>query len=85
MGDSVKRLAVLGSTGSIGRQTLDVVRAFPDKLRVVALAAGKNVNLLASQISEFHPRLVSIEAADGREGLDAKSATPIFSFCLWTR
>lgn len=69
MGDSVKRLAVLGSTGSIGRQTLDVVRAFPDKLRVVALAAGKNVNLLASQISEFHPRLVSIEAADGREGL----------------
>ena len=59
MGDSVKRLAVLGSTGSIGRQTLDVVRALPDRFRVVGLAAGKNIALLAEQINEFRPEFVS--------------------------
>ena len=69
----MKRLAILGSTGSIGQQTLDVVRAFPDRLQVVALAAGKNIDLLARQISEFHPCLVSIEAAEGREALRRES------------
>ena len=52
----MKRLVVLGSTGSIGRQTLDIVRAFPDKFEVVGLAAGKNVELLAEQIKEFNPK-----------------------------
>jgi len=56
MGDSVKRLAVLGSTGSIGRQTLDVVRALPQRFRVVGLAAGQNTDLLAEQINEFKPQ-----------------------------
>ncbi|HEY7850181.1 MAG TPA: hypothetical protein VIC27_08960, partial [Ktedonobacterales bacterium] len=42
-----RRIAVLGSTGSIGRQTLDVVRAYPDRFQVVALAARSNVALLA--------------------------------------
>ena len=65
----MKSLAVLGSTGSIGRQTLDVVRAFPDRLRIVALAAGQNIDLLATQVSEFHPRLVSVESTDGKEAL----------------
>lgn len=55
-----KRLAVLGSTGSIGRQTLDVVRAFPDRLEVIALAAGSNVTHLESQVREFKPRFVSL-------------------------
>jgi len=54
----VKRLAILGSTGSIGRQTLDVVRAFPNKFEVVGLGAGRNVGLLAQQVSEFRPALV---------------------------
>ena len=54
----MKRLVVLGSTGSIGRQTLDIVRAFPDKFEVVGLAAGKNVELLAEQIKEFNPKHV---------------------------
>ncbi len=53
-----RNLAVLGSTGSIGQQTLEVVRAFPDRFRITALAAGKNVGLLAEQISEFTPRFV---------------------------
>ena len=54
----ITRLAVLGSTGSIGQQTLEVVRAFPNKFQVVALAAGKNTAILASQINEFKPRFV---------------------------
>ena len=58
MGSTVKQLAVLGSTGSIGKQTLEVIRAFPDRFRVVGLAAGKNTNLLAKQISEFKPRFI---------------------------
>jgi len=53
------RLAVLGSTGSIGQQTLDVARRHPDKIKVIALAAGENVNLLQKQAAEFKPRLVS--------------------------
>ncbi len=55
MGDTVKRLAVLGSTGSIGRQTLEVVRALPHRFQVVGLAAGNNTELLARQIDEFKP------------------------------
>jgi len=55
---TAKRLAVLGSTGSIGQQALDVVRAFPERFTVVALAGGQNTDLLARQILEFKPRLV---------------------------
>lgn len=51
-------IAVIGSTGSIGRQTLDVVRSLPDHFNVVALAAGKNVTLLESQAREFRASLV---------------------------
>ncbi len=54
----IKRLAVLGSTGSIGQQTLEVVRAFPHRFHIVGLAAGKNIDLLAKQIREFKPRFV---------------------------
>jgi len=58
MGNTVRQLAVLGSTGSIGRQTLEVVRALPHRFHIVALAAGANTDLLAKQISEFKPRFV---------------------------
>ena len=58
MGNIVRRLAVLGSTGSIGQQTLDVVRALPHQFRIVGLAAGKNIDLLAKQINEFKPRFI---------------------------
>jgi len=56
----VKRLAVLGSTGSIGEQTLDVVRGFPERFRVTALAAGRSIEKLAAQVVEFEPELVSV-------------------------
>ena len=50
-----KRVAILGSTGSIGQQTLDVIRAHPDKFKVVALTAGNNLDLLKKQLAEFQP------------------------------
>ena len=53
-----KGLALLGSTGSIGTQTLDVVRAFPDDLRVIGLACNKSVDLLHAQVREFNPRYI---------------------------
>ena len=49
------QLVLLGSTGSIGRQTLDVVRAMPDRFRILGLAAGRNLNALESQAHEFQP------------------------------
>jgi 1-deoxy-D-xylulose-5-phosphate reductoisomerase len=61
MGDSVKGLAVLGSTGSIGRQTLEVAHRLADRFRVVGLAAGHNVPALREQIEEFSPAVVCCE------------------------
>lgn len=55
-----KKISIIGSTGSIGRNTLEVVRQFPDRFEVVALGAGLNVALLCEQIMEFSPRLVSV-------------------------
>ena len=54
-----KGLVVLGSTGSIGRQTLDTVRVFPNQLNLIGLAAGYNLKLLEAQVQEFQPKLVS--------------------------
>ena len=56
----MRRIAILGSTGSIGVTTLDVVARFPERFEVVALAAGKNVKRLAEQVRRFRPRLVAV-------------------------
>ncbi|MDO5423510.1 MAG: 1-deoxy-D-xylulose-5-phosphate reductoisomerase [Eubacteriales bacterium] len=56
----MKKIAVLGSTGSIGTQTLEVAAANPEKLRVVALAAGRNLELLEQQIRAFHPQAAAV-------------------------
>ncbi len=56
----MRRVAVLGSTGSVGEQVLAVAQAFPDRYRVVALAAGKNVAKLAQQVRCFEPEIVSV-------------------------
>ncbi|KAL6493552.1 hypothetical protein OROGR_032331 [Orobanche gracilis] len=58
--DCPKPISVVGSTGSIGTQTLDIVAENPDKFKVVALAAGSNVTLLADQVRRFKPQLVSV-------------------------
>jgi 1-deoxy-D-xylulose-5-phosphate reductoisomerase len=56
----VKRVAILGSTGSIGVQALDVASRFPERFQVVGLAAGRNVARLAEQVRRFRPRRVSV-------------------------
>ncbi len=56
----LKKIAILGSTGSIGTQTLDVVRAYQEELEVVSLAAHSNIDLLEKQILEFSPKVVSV-------------------------
>ena len=56
----MKNVTILGSTGSIGVNALDVIRANPSLFRVIALAAGRNVDLLKDQIEEFRPRVVSV-------------------------
>ena len=66
----MKKIAILGSTGSIGTQTLDVIRAHSDELEVVALAAGSNKERLKEQIREFHPELVSL--SDERKAQELK-------------
>lgn len=64
MTDGRKRIAVLGSTGSVGRQALDVIRQLPDRFEVVALAAGRNTAELSRQIREFQPRYAWAEMHD---------------------
>jgi len=57
----MKKIAILGSTGSIGTQTLEVVRAHPEHFQVVALSAGENIALLREQIKIFQPKIVSVK------------------------
>ena len=57
----MKSIALLGSTGSIGVNTLDLVRQFPDRFKIYGLVAGRNLELLAKQIKEFSPRCVAIK------------------------
>ncbi len=64
----MKNIVVLGSTGSIGTQTLDVVRALPESFRVVGLAAGLNHGLLASQLAAFRPRMAWADGDGGSLG-----------------
>lgn len=60
MGIEMKKISILGSTGSIGTQTLEVVRAYQKDLKVTALAAGSNIKLLEQQILEFKPNVVCV-------------------------
>jgi len=62
---ALKHVAILGSTGSIGVNTLDVIRAHPERFKVVALTAGKQIELLAEQCVEFHPAIAVVSDAEG--------------------
>ena len=68
----MKNIVVMGSTGSIGTQALDVVRAFQDRLKVVALAAGKSVDKMETQIREFHPKYAVMWTKEAYEALKIK-------------
>jgi len=68
----MKRIVLLGATGSVGRQTLDIVGAHPDRLQIVGLSAGGNVELLAEQIATFQPaRFAVADVAAGERLLHA--------------
>ena len=69
-----KAIAILGSTGSIGKQCLEVVSIFPSRLRVTALAAKDEVDLIAEQIKKFQPRVVSVLNDDIKAKVEAKLA-----------
>jgi 1-deoxy-D-xylulose-5-phosphate reductoisomerase len=56
----VKAITLVGSTGSIGTQTLDIVTQYPDQFRIVGLAAGRNVEMFAAQIRQFRPKIAAI-------------------------
>jgi len=67
---TIKTLAILGSTGSIGVNTLDVVRAHPERFKIVALTAGKQVDRLAQQCIEFKPAIAVVADATGAAHLE---------------
>ncbi|MBI5326807.1 MAG: 1-deoxy-D-xylulose-5-phosphate reductoisomerase [Deltaproteobacteria bacterium] len=72
-----KKLAILGSTGSIGRSTLEIVRRHPDRFKIIALAAGKNKDLFKRQVEEFKPKIISLEHGnDTRELKKGLSYSP---------
>ncbi len=69
----MKTLTVLGSTGSIGKNTLEIVRRHAGEFRVAGLAAGRNIELLEEQIAEFKPRAVYLKDASAAQALAAKA------------
>ncbi len=81
----MKKVAILGSTGSIGKSALSVVSKFPDRFKVVGLTAGKNISLLLEQIRQFKPRLVAVSDEKACQNLKSqisnlKSANPEILF-----
>ena len=70
----MKKIALLGSTGSIGCNVLEVIRQFPEQYKLVSLAAGRNIRRCAEQVLEFSPELISVAEEDGAAQL--RSALP---------
>lgn len=70
----MKALSLLGSTGSIGTQTLDIVAQYPDQFRIVGMAAGRNITLFAQQIRQFKPQIVALQDETLLEDLKAAIA-----------
>jgi 1-deoxy-D-xylulose-5-phosphate reductoisomerase len=68
----MKRIAILGSTGSIGRSTLSVVESFPDRFQVVTLAAGRNLELAFEQAQRWRPRVISVAAESHAQNLKTR-------------
>ncbi|MGA7293405.1 MAG: 1-deoxy-D-xylulose-5-phosphate reductoisomerase, partial [Terriglobales bacterium] len=68
----MKRIAILGSTGSIGRSTLSVVESYPDRFAVATLAAGNNVELAFEQAVRWKPRVLSVAKEQDAATLGAK-------------
>src|SRR5437867_8273972 len=69
---SMRRIAILGATGSIGRSTLSVVESFPDRFQVVTLAAGRNLDIAFEQVMRWRPKLVSVALESHAENLKTR-------------
>jgi 1-deoxy-D-xylulose-5-phosphate reductoisomerase len=71
----LKQIAILGSTGSIGQSTLDIIRKYPDRFRVASLAAGRNVDSAFEQCVEWRPRVVSLSTEEVSDALTLRLKT----------
>lgn len=81
--EKVKQIAILGSTGSIGTQTLDVVRAYPERYEVYAISAHRSVDLLVQQAREFRPEVVCIADESLYEQLKSRLTEIGFEGKMW--
>ncbi len=70
MTNKLKKISLLGATGSIGRSTLDIVERFPDRYQIVALGGGRNVSELSAQAQRFRPQLLAVQNEFGAEKLE---------------
>ena len=78
-----KNLSLLGSTGSIGINVLNIVRQFPDRFQILGLAAGRNVQLLSDQVLEFKPNLISVMDEAHAEKLSALLPAEFADRIVW--
>jgi 1-deoxy-D-xylulose-5-phosphate reductoisomerase len=76
MNKQTKTLSILGSTGSIGTQTLDIVKKFPEQFKIAALSCNKNIELLKKQIEEFKPKIVAV--FDKEKADQLKADIPVY-------
>jgi 1-deoxy-D-xylulose-5-phosphate reductoisomerase len=75
----MKKIAIMGSTGSVGTQTLDVVRKYPKKLDVFALSVNSNIDLLLEQIEEFEPEVVGVSDEKKAKELESKTDVKVLT------
>src|SRR3989338_10239383 len=73
MAEPMRRVAVLGSTGSVGQQTLDVIARHPDKLQLIGVAGRSRIDVLARQVAAFHPPLACVWEAEQAKELTSVS------------
>ena len=66
MAEHKKNIAILGSTGSIGTQALEVLDSIPDKFKIIALSAGNNTELISKQIDKYTPELVCVKTKEAQ-------------------
>lgn len=76
----MKHISLLGATGSVGTQTLDVIREHPDSFKLVAFSSGRNIELTRQIIAEFQPALVSVTEKEDCDKLKVEFANTKFTF-----
>ncbi|WP_369397303.1 hypothetical protein [Syntrophomonas palmitatica] len=76
MGNMQRNVVILGSTGSIGRQTLDVIDRYPDRFRVLGLAARNEADMLGEQAARYHPQMVALTDKDAYQEFKNAASTP---------